>query len=63
MRPMGAEEALLTQDYREAVRTHLWYRGSRFSFHQGKTSKELADRYLRIAHEKLAEIGRKRRSA
>jgi len=41
----------LRQQYGEAVRLHLWYRGSAFSIHKGKASKELADRYRRLAHQ------------
>ena len=42
--------------YQEAVRLHLWYRGSRFSFHQGKASKELAARYRTLAHDLHAKL-------
>lgn len=40
--------------YGEAVRLYLWYKGSKFSWHKGKTSKELAERYRRLSHEILA---------
>lgn len=53
----------LKQQYGEAVRLHVWYRGSAFSFHQGKASKELADRYRKLSHDLLAEAAKQRRAA
>jgi len=43
--------AQLIEDYREAVRLYVWYSESKFSFFQGKDSKELADRYRNLAHD------------
>lgn len=34
----------------EALRLHFWYQGSKFSFFQGKTSKELSERYRALYH-------------
>ena len=42
---------MIKSQYLEAVRLYLWYRGSRFSVHQGKASRELAERYRRLAGE------------
>lgn len=53
--PVSSELENLKDQYLEAIRLHLWYKGSPFSYHQSKTSKELSGRYLRIAHEHYFE--------
>lgn len=42
---------VLQSQYREAIRVYLWYTGSPYSFQQGKTSKDQAATYLRVAHQ------------
>jgi hypothetical protein len=43
-------------DYHEAVRLFLWYTGSKYSFHQGKTNREQAKLYHDVALKLLAEM-------
>lgn len=40
----------LRQAYLSAIQLHLWYKGSKFSFHQGKASKEAAMWWRTEAH-------------
>jgi hypothetical protein len=44
----------LQLQYREAVRLHLWYSGSKYSVHGGKASKDLANTYRDVAHKLLS---------
>lgn len=48
-------KATLLEDYREAIRLHLWFSESKFSFHSTQKSKEQASRWLKVAHKTLTE--------
>jgi len=48
---MNNEVEELKQEYLDNVRLHIWYSDSPYSVHRGKASKELAARYIRLAHE------------
>lgn len=52
---MNDDDQLKSQ-YLEAIRLHLWYAGSKFSFFQGKASKELAERYRALFHKLYEEF-------
>lgn len=41
--------------YLEAVRLHIWYSPSKFSYAGNKSSKELAARFRNLAHELYRE--------
>jgi hypothetical protein len=57
-----SEVADLKDQYLEAVRMFLWYQGSPFSFHQGKASKDLADKYRRTANHLYIEYLKKKKT-
>lgn len=56
---MNAELEFLKKEYLEAARLYLWYQGSPFSFHQGKTNKVEAERYRYLANYYFAEYSKK----
>ena len=51
-------KAQLTEDYREAVRLHVWYSDSKFSVFPNKAEPNKARRYRDVAHKVLAEIAK-----
>lgn len=48
-------KAALLEDYREAIRLHLWFGESKFGFHQAQKNKDSASRWLKVAHKTLTE--------
>jgi hypothetical protein len=49
----------LLDDYREAIKLHIWFSESQYSFHQGKANKDASARWLNVAHKVLAEYAEK----
>lgn len=60
---MNNELDNLKNQYLEAARLCLWYQASKFSFHQGKASKELEIRYRDLSHRFYREFLEKKGSA
>ncbi len=52
----------LYSEYLEYTRLYLWYTGSKFSFHEGKTSKVEADRYRYLSNFYWEKVVAKARS-
>lgn len=50
-----SNKADIKDDYLEAVRLYIWYQNSEFSYFEGKSSKELSNRYRNLAH-KIFEL-------
>lgn len=46
-----SEISALRSQQQEAVRLYLWYSASKFSYFQGKASKEQAWRYQKLAQD------------
>jgi hypothetical protein len=51
----GNGDENLKMQYLEAVRLHVWYSDSPFSFHKGKASREMAMRQKNTFHELFDE--------
>jgi len=56
-------ETYYIEQYREAIRLHLWYSGSKHSYHQGKNNGTASRRYRDLAHKQLNEISKLRAAA
>lgn len=52
----------LREQYLDAVKLHLWYSDSPFSFFKGKANKQFAAQYKKEAQDLFEEIARRKQT-